>query len=58
MQLILILSLIRTYELLTPVLIISDPDLIGKVMIKDFSKFSDHRVSFSVIFLIKLNKTK
>lgn len=38
---------IGTYEFFTPSLFLRDPDLIGRICIKDFDYFSDHRVFVS-----------
>ena len=39
----------RTYELIRPTLLLSDPELINIILVKEFHKFSDHRVRNIVI---------
>jgi cytochrome P450 len=45
----------RTYELLSPTLLIAEPKLINQVLIEDFPKFSSHRVimKISTLFVKK-----
>jgi hypothetical protein len=38
----------RTYELLSPTLLIAEPKLINQVLIEDFPKFSSHRVIMKI----------
>jgi hypothetical protein len=39
-----IIKCFRTYEILSPNLMIAEPKLINQVLVEDFQKFSTHRV--------------